>query len=71
MGKHVIIPFTVQDEDPDRKEYDSTHKLQKIVKAALSETNWRLMSEGVMYRLGYVYGRLKGYEQEEDLMKIV
>lgn len=28
------------------------------------------MSDGVMYRIGYVYGRLKGYEQEEDLMKL-
>ncbi len=29
------------------------------------------MSEGINYRLGYLSGRLKGYETEEDLMKII
>lgn len=29
------------------------------------------MSEGVDYRPGYLSGRIKGYETEEDLMKIV
>ena len=71
IGQYVIVPFTVQDADNSRKEYDSTHKLQRIIKDALIETNWRLMSEGTSYRLGYVYGRLKGYEREEDLANLV
>ena len=29
------------------------------------------MSEGVHYRLGYLSGKLKGYEQEEDLLQLV
>ncbi len=29
------------------------------------------MSEGINYRLGYLSGKLKGYEREEDLIKIV
>lgn len=70
MGQYVIVPFTVQDANSSRKEYDSKHKLQKIIKKSLEETNWRLMSEGTTYRLGYVYGRLKGYEREEDIANL-
>ncbi|MGR3311106.1 MAG: hypothetical protein ACUZ77_10050, partial [Candidatus Brocadiales bacterium] len=71
INKYVIVPFTVQEADSSRKEYDSTNKLQKLVRKTLEGTNWRLMSDGTYYRLGYVYGRLKGYEREEDLMEIV
>lgn len=71
MEKYVIVPFTVQDADSSRKEYDSTTKLRRLIKKTLEDTNWRLMTEGALYRLGYVYGRLKGYEREEDLMEIV
>jgi hypothetical protein len=71
MGKYVVVPFTVQDADSSRKEHESTGKLRKLIKKTLEDTNWRLMTEGASYRLGYVYGRLKGYEREEDLMEIV
>jgi hypothetical protein len=71
IGKQVIVPFTVRDSDTTRKEYDSANLLKKLLKKALSPTNWRLMSEGVTYRLGYIYGRLKGYEREEELMELV
>lgn len=71
ISKHVIVPFCIQDADSGRKEYDSCYKLQRIMKKILDDTNWRLMSEGVSYRLGYLFGRLKGYEQEDDLVQIV
>lgn len=71
MGKYVVVPFTVQDADSSRKEYDSTAKFRKLIKKTLEDTNWRLMTEGASYRLGYIYGRLKGYEREEDLIEIV
>ncbi|HHT9138731.1 MAG TPA: hypothetical protein ACFYEK_15990 [Candidatus Wunengus sp. YC60] len=71
IDRHVIVPFTVQDADSSRKEYDSVHKLQRIIKKALEGTNWRLMSEGVHYRLGYLSGKLKGYEHEEDLLQLI
>jgi len=71
IGQFVIVPFIIQDADSSRKEYDSTHKLQRTIKEALAETNWRLMSEGATYRLGYVSGRLKGYEREEDLASLI
>lgn len=71
IGKDVIIGFTVQDNKAGREEYDSKHQLQKLFKSTLEKTNWRLMSEGVHYRLGILSGRLKGYELEEDLLKLV
>lgn len=71
LDKFVIIPFTVQESDLKRKEYDSQNILKKLIIKSLKETNWRLMSEGVNYRLGYLSGRLKGYEREDDLVKII
>ncbi len=71
MGKYVIIDFTATDSKDDRKEYDSTNTLKKLIKAALEDTNWRLMSEGIHYRLGIVSGKLKAYEREDDLIGIV
>lgn len=71
MDKYVIVDFTATDSRDDRKEYDSANTLKKLIKAALENTNWRLMSEGIHYRLGIVSGRLKAYEREEDLMGIV
>ncbi len=70
MGQYVIIPFTVQEANSKRKEYDTTNALKKLLKITLENTNWRLMTDGVSYRLGYVYGRLKGYETEEDLASL-
>jgi predicted RNA-binding Zn-ribbon protein involved in translation (DUF1610 family) len=71
IGREVVIPFTIQDEDSQRSGDASRLAAQKIIKRVLKPTNWRLMSDGLTYRLGYLSGRLKGYESDEDLMKIV
>ncbi len=70
IGEYFIIPFNVQDADSLRKENISTSTLQKLIKDALEGTNWRLMSEGVHYRLGYLSGRLKGHDREEDILEL-
>ncbi|MCL5797388.1 MAG: hypothetical protein M1366_01115 [Patescibacteria group bacterium] len=70
IGQYVIVPFTVQDADSSRKGFDSSNNLQKIVKNALEDTNWRLVSNSLSYRLGYVSGQLKGYEHEEDMLEL-
>jgi len=44
--------------------------LQKLIKSTLEKTNWRLMSEGVYYKLGILSGRLRGYENDEDLLNL-
>lgn len=71
LGQQVAISFSCLDDKPDRKEYDSKKNLQKLVNKALEETNWRLMSDGVDYRLGYLSGRLRAFEKEEDLKKLI
>lgn len=71
MTRGVIVQFTAQDNKTGRGEYDSIHQLQKLLKSTLEKTNWRLMSEGIFYRLGILTGRLKGYELEEDLLKLI
>jgi len=71
IEKYVIVPFTVQEADDNREEYDGKNNLRKLIKKTLEKTNWRLMSDGISYRLGYLSGRLKGYEKEEDLVKLV
>jgi len=71
IGREIIINFIVQDNEENRGEYDSGNHLKRTIKKALEKTNWRLMSEGVYYRLGILTGRLKGYESEEDLLRLV
>lgn len=71
IDKFVIVSFTIQDANPNRKNNDSSYTLRRLMKRILEETNWRLMSEGVHYRLGYLSGRLKGYEQEEELLSMI
>lgn len=66
-----MVPFTVHDIRQGREDRASCHDLQKLVKETLEDTNWRLMSKGVSYRLGMLEGRFKAYEKEEDLVKLV
>ena len=71
VGKDVYIGFSCLDGRPDRSEYDSRKQLKKTVDEVLNATNWRLMSEGISYRLGYLSGRVRAYEREEDLLALV
>jgi len=34
-------------------------------------TNWKLMSGGIDYKLGFLTGRLRGFKKEEDLLEMV
>lgn len=71
IDRFVIIPFTVQDNKTERSDYDSSHDLKRAIIKALETTNWRLMSDGISNRLGMLCGKIKGYESEDDLMKII
>lgn len=71
MGRFVTIPFNVLDANSTRNPNISEATLKKILKDTLEDTNWRLMSDGIRYRLGYLSGTLKAYEQEEDLLGLV
>lgn len=63
MAREVDIDFRVYDKT-DRSEDDSRKKLKKLLKILFKHTNWKLMSDGVHYRLGTVTGRLKALERE-------
>lgn len=71
IGKDVVVPFSLHDSKSDRAELASEHDLKRLIKKTLEGTNWRLMSDGVSYRLGFLNGRLRGYEREEDLIDLV
>ncbi|MFH1353766.1 MAG: hypothetical protein ABIH36_00595 [bacterium] len=71
IDKYVIIPFTVQDTKVERDGRSSELKLRRLLRGALENTNWRLMNSGVEYRLGVLSGRLKGYERESDLIRLI
>jgi hypothetical protein len=71
LQKDVTLGFSLQDSKSGRSEWDSVHELQKLFKKVLVDTNWRLMSDGVNYRLGFLTGRLRGMEGEENLRKLI
>ncbi len=71
MGRDVLIGFSCLDSKSDRGDYDSRQTLKKLVEKTLKDTNWRLMSDGISYRLGYLSGRLRAYEREEDLVELL
>lgn len=71
MGRDVFVGFNCLDSKPDREDYDSRQVLKRLINRTLEKTNWRLMSEGISHRLGYLSGRLHAYESEEDLKKLV
>lgn len=71
IDTYVIVPFTIRDTKADRDGRSSELHLQQRIRKILDDTTWRLMSEGVSYRLGILTGKLKGYEREEDLVELV
>lgn len=71
LDRFIIVSFMVVDDNDNRQEYDSRKQLKKLMNKFLEKTNWRLMREGINYRLGILTGKLKAYEQEEDLIKII
>jgi len=71
IGKDVTVNFSCLDNKSDRSDYDSEKTLKKTIQKTLEDTNWRLMSDGIHYRLGYLSGRLRAYEREEDLKNLV
>jgi DNA-directed RNA polymerase subunit RPC12/RpoP len=71
MQKGVVVEFTAVDSKTGRQDYDSRRDLKKIIETILAGTNWRLMSDGISYNLGFLSGRIKGVQSEEDLIKLI
>lgn len=70
IDRAVIVNFSVQDAYAKRTNLASCSDFKKALKAHLADTNWRLMSDGPYYRLGFLTGRLKGHTLDEDLKKL-
>jgi hypothetical protein len=70
LSRIVSLEFTVED-PTDAKQYDSEKGLKKLIVKSLEETNWRLMTEGIHYRLGILSCRIRVYEDEDDLAKLL
>lgn len=71
IGKDVIVGFSCLDNQSSRSDRDSEKELKKAINRLLEDTNWRLMSDGIHYRLGYMSGRIRAYEGEEALKDLV
>lgn len=71
IGKIAYVSFSCLDNKSDREDYESRKTLQTTIRGALGDTNWRLTTDGISYRLGYLTGKLRAYEDEEDLKKLV
>lgn len=68
VSKDLIVSFTIQDAKSGREQYDSEHDLKKLINKILDNTNWKLMSEGIYYKLGLLSGRLRGKDDDKDLL---
>jgi hypothetical protein len=70
MGHFIVVSFSMRDSDPNRNKKTALYDLKKLIKDTLEETNWKLTSQGVSERLGFITGKLKGYEREKDLLEL-
>jgi hypothetical protein len=66
----LVVPFTMHDTS-GRTEEQSLKTIKAAIEAALGETNWALMKDGLVYQLGLVEGRLKGVTGEKDKVDLV
>lgn len=71
IQKNVIMEFSLQDIKFGRNDRNSVYDLERLLRKTLEGTNWSLMGDGASYRLGFITGRLKGFESEEDILKLV
>lgn len=71
IDRYVLVPFTIQEKNSKRHGSESIYDLYDLFKKTLENTNWRAPKDSFSYRLGFIKGTLKGYESEEDLLKLV
>lgn len=71
IGAQVTVGFNCLDSKADRDDYTSKNSLKRLINKTLENTNWRLASDTISLRLGYLSGALRAYESEEDLKKLV
>jgi len=67
IGRDLIVGFNIQDTKTDRSEFDAKKDLKKILSDLLQDTNWKMMSEGLNYKLGILTGRLRGQDGQDNI----
>jgi len=67
----VEVGFSAQDAKTGRDERESVRVLRHQFSQMLGNTNWKLLSGGVTYRLGILTGRMRGLESEQELIEMV
>jgi len=68
-SRYLTMEFSAQD-PTDREPEKSIKALKRTIDTTLFHTNWRLMSPGIDYKLGFLSGQLKGFSLDEDILKI-
>ena len=71
MDKEVVVHFTVIDDEDGRSGNDSRNSVWKLLNKDLDTTNWRLIRSSLNYRVGYINGKLRAYENKLELEKLI
>jgi hypothetical protein len=71
ITRDLIVSFSLQDTKKGRAEYDSRAALKKAIIELIKDTNWKLMSDGISYKLGLLTGRLRGIDEEKEIIKML
>lgn len=69
MGTDITCEFRVYETDPNREEKQACKDLEALIGEAFDNTNWKLMSDGISYRMGILKGLIRGLEKEKDILK--
>lgn len=70
--KSTYLKFSIEDPEATKEnQRGQCLDLKKQIVSELEDTNWRLMSDGISYRLGIMSGRLRVYESDEDIYNLV
>jgi len=70
VSETMVVEFSVED-ITERNDEQASKALKKILTQRLLKTNWRLMSTEIISRMGYLSGRLKGFDQPGQLNKLI
>lgn len=71
VGRYVTVAFSCLDSKTGRCERESRKALKDAITEALKNTNWRLTSGKIEYRLGCMTGKLRAYESKGELEILV
>ena len=67
--ENFSVTFSVLDASA-RESQASRSELRELIRKNLFRTNWRIMQQKITYRMGYLEGKIMGYENEFELQRI-